>query len=85
MNLVITVCDQAAGEVCPIWPGGPVKAHWGIGKSGKKSADEAEAMAAMNQVRHQLESRIRLFLALPLETLDAAALKRETDAIGRMA
>ncbi|MBF0214483.1 MAG: arsenate reductase ArsC [Magnetococcales bacterium] len=85
MDLVITVCDQAAGEVCPIWPGGPIKAHWGVGKSTTKSAaSEEEILVSMAFMYQQLESRIRQFLDLPLESMDAATLKVELNRIGHI-
>jgi arsenate reductase len=83
LNLVFTVCDNAAKEVCPIWPGQPLTAHWGIPdpaavKGAPEGIDRAfrEAFAA-------LDRRISLFLCLPLATLDQLALQREIDEIGR--
>jgi arsenate reductase (thioredoxin) len=80
MNFVFTVCDQAAGEVCPVWPGQPVTAHWGIPDPAAADGSEAERMLAFRM----LERRIKLFLTLPLASLDRIALKREVDAIGRL-
>jgi arsenate reductase len=82
MNLVFTVCDQAAGEVCPIWPGNPVTAHWGI--PDPAAADPANIRAAFRDACRRLDARIKLFTALPLEKLDRLAIKREADRIGRL-
>lgn len=84
MDFVFTVCDQAAGEVCPIWPGQPITAHWGIPDPAAIAGSEAERMLAFRGAFRMLERRIRLFQALPLASLDRTALKREADAIGRI-
>ena len=84
MDFVFTVCDQAAGEVCPIWSGRPVTAHWGIPDPAAVQDDGKAAQAlAFRDAFRMLERRIRLFLALPLATLDRLATKRAVDAIGR--
>jgi protein-tyrosine-phosphatase len=85
MDFVFTVCDQAAGEVCPIWPGNPVTAHWGVPDPAAVEGSEEARMAAFRQALHLLDSRIKLFLALPVATLDRMALQRQADAIGRTA
>ena len=85
MDFVFTVCDQAAGEVCPIWPGHPVTAHWGIPDPAAVLDDGKGAqMLAFREAFRMLQTRIKLFLALPFATLDQHALKREADAIGRL-
>jgi arsenate reductase (thioredoxin) len=84
MNFVFTVCDQAAGEVCPVWPGQPVTAHWGIPDPAAVDGTEAERMLGFRDAFRMLERRIKLFLSLPLSSLDRIALKREVDAIGRL-
>jgi arsenate reductase len=85
MDFVFTVCDQAAGEVCPIWPGHPVTAHWGIpDPAAVADGGTGAAMLAFRDAFRMLERRIKLFLALPLASLDRIALKREADAIGRL-
>jgi arsenate reductase (thioredoxin) len=84
MNFVFTVCDQAAGEVCPVWPGQPVTAHWGIPDPAAVDGTEAERMLAFRDAFRMLERRIKLFLSLPLASLGRIALKREVDAIGRL-
>jgi len=85
MDFVFTVCDQAAGEVCPIWPGQPVTAHWGIPDRAAVIDDHSGAqMLAFRDAFRMLDRRIRLFRALPFTALDRMALKREVDAIGRV-
>ena len=83
MDFVFTVCDQAAGEVCPIWPGNPITAHWGIHDPAAVEGTEAERVQAFRDAYRQLENRIKLFVALPVETLDRMAIKRELEQIGR--
>jgi protein-tyrosine-phosphatase len=84
MEFVFTVCDQAAGEVCPVWPGNPVTAHWGVPDPAAAEGTEAERMAAFRAAFQQLSARIKLFVALPIEKLDRLAAKREADRIGRL-
>ncbi len=85
MDFVFTVCDQAAGEVCPIWPGHPVTAHWGIPDPAAIADDgTVSPMLAFRDAFRMMERRIKLFLALPLASLDRIARKREADAIGRL-
>jgi protein-tyrosine-phosphatase len=81
MDFVFTVCDQAAGEVCPIWPGNPITAHWGVADPAA-IADAIKRRRAFRTVLLELEARIKLFVALRLEALDRLALKREVVAIG---
>lgn len=84
MDFVFTVCDQAAGEVCPIWPGQPVTAHWGIPDPAAADGSEAEQMLVFRDAFRMLDRRIRLFQALPFTSLDRVTLKREAGAIGRL-
>jgi arsenate reductase (thioredoxin) len=84
MDFVFTVCDQAAGETCPIWPGNPVTAHWGVPDPAAATGSEIERMAAFRLAYQRLEARIKLFVALPHEKLDHLALKRKADEIGRL-
>jgi protein-tyrosine-phosphatase len=84
MDFVFTVCDQAAGEVCPVWPGHPVTAHWGIPDPAAADGSEADRTLAFRDAFRMLERRIKLFLALPLGSLDHLALQRQVDAIGRL-
>ncbi len=81
MDLVVTVCDSAAGEVCPIWPGAPLNCHWGI--DDPASAPPDQIALAFQIAYHQLSSRINAFLALPFESLDGAMLQARLDEIGQ--
>jgi len=82
LNFVFTVCDNAAGEVCPIWPGQPMSAHWGIPDPAAVEGTDAEIGLAFAEAYRQLKNRIEAFVNLPLSTLDAVALKRRVDEIG---
>ena len=84
MDFVFTVCDQAAGEICPIWPGNPITAHWGVPDPAAIEGTEVERCNAFRDVLRTLESRIKLFVALPIDKLDRMAVKREVDQIGRI-
>lgn len=82
-DFVFTVCDNAAGEVCPVWYGAPMTAHWGIPDPAHVEGDEARR-AAFNKAAEQLARRIQLFMALPVEKLDKLALKEKLNEIGRI-
>jgi arsenate reductase len=84
LDFVFTVCDNAAGEVCPIWPGKPVTAHWGIEDPAAVGGNDAEKRKAFAAAFKLLHRRISLFASLPLAKLDALAIKREVDQIGRL-
>ncbi len=83
MDFVLTVCDQAAGEICPVWPGNPVTAHWGVPDPAVAHGTEAERRRAFREAYLILENRIKLFVALPFDKLDHMAIKRRVDQIGR--
>jgi arsenate reductase len=83
LDFVFTVCDNAAKEVCPIWPGQPMTAHWGVPDPAAVNGTEAEVERAFREAFFILERRISLLLCLPLKTLDSLALKGELDNIGR--
>jgi arsenate reductase (thioredoxin) len=83
MDFIFTVCDNAAGEACPVWPGQPMTAHWGIPDPAAVEGSEVERRAAFRQAYAALENRIGLFLALPLASLDRMTLQKRLDAIGR--
>jgi arsenate reductase len=83
MNFVFTVCDNAANEVCPVWPGQPVTAHWGIPDPAAVKGTEEQVRKAFREAFLLLDRRITLFLNLPLSTMDRIALKKELDDIGR--
>ena len=80
---VITVCDNAAREVCPAWPGQPMTAHWGVPDPASVTGNETEIAAAFKEAHRILHRRIELFTALPFDKLDRFALKRSMDAIGK--
>ena len=82
LDLVFTVCDNAAGEACPIWPGRPATAHWGIADPAAVEGSEAEIAAAFSDAYRMLERRIALFLALPIDKLDRMALTERLKEIG---
>ena len=84
MDFVITVCDQAAGEVCPVWPGNPVTAHWGVPDPATVEDPEADRLRAFRYAYQALESRIKLFTSLRLEALDRLALERKVGELGRL-
>ncbi|WP_442320098.1 arsenate reductase ArsC [Atopomonas sediminilitoris] len=81
-DLVITVCDNAAGEACPLYPGRAVKGHWGLPDPAHVSGDAATVAAAFEQTYQQLSRRIEQLLALPIETLDDASLREKLARIG---
>jgi arsenate reductase len=83
MNFVFTVCDSAAAEVCPVWPGQPITAHWGIPDPGNLGNTAEELTRAFRDVFVTLGRRIDLFLSLPVEKLSMLAVKKEVDRIGR--
>ena len=84
IDFVLTVCDQAAAEVCPIWPGQPMTAHWGVPDPAAIEGPEAARRHAFRDAFRALEARIKLFTSLRLEALDRLALKRRVDEIGRI-
>ena len=83
MNFVFTVCDNAAKEVCPVWPGQPMTAHWGVPDPAAVPGSEAQVERAFREAFFILDRRISLLLCLPLKSLDNLALKRELDHIGQ--
>ena len=84
MDFVFTVCDQAAGEACPVWPGNPVTAHWGVSDPAAVGGTEGDRRRAFLDTYLALENRIKVFIALPIDKLDRMALKRSVDEIGRV-
>jgi arsenate reductase len=83
MHFVFTVCDNAAGETCPFWPGQPVTAHWGVPDPAAAQGTDEEKRRAFLAAFTQLSTRIRLFLNLPFEKLERAALKAKLEEIGK--
>lgn len=82
LDFVFTVCDQAAAETCPVWPGQPITAHWGVPDPAAAEGTHEKKMAAFRDAFHRLDTRIKLFLALPLEKLDRLTLQHEARRIG---
>lgn len=82
MDFIITVCDQAAGEVCPVWPGQPVSAHWGFVDPAAATGTDDDKRKVFDQVFRQIMGRASVFANLPLSTLDRQAIHRELRAIG---
>ncbi len=85
IDIVITVCDNAAGEVCPVWPGQPVTAHWGVPDPVAAEGDEDARRRAFQSAWLRLRRRIELLLALPLEQLDRLVVQQQLRAIGQTA
>ncbi|MGA9566030.1 MAG: arsenate reductase ArsC [Candidatus Korobacteraceae bacterium] len=83
MDFVFTVCDNAAQEVCPIWPGQPMTAHWGIADPAAVQGSADEVQRAFREAFVALDRRIGLFLSLPMQSLDRMAIQREVDRIGK--
>jgi arsenate reductase len=83
MDFIVTVCDNAAGEVCPFWPGHPVTAHWGFPDPAAVQGSDEVKRAAFAHTLRQIRNRVQLFLNLPLETLDRMAIENRMRAIGR--
>jgi arsenate reductase len=84
MDFVFTVCDNAAGETCPVWPGRPMTAHWGIEDPAAVEGSDAEKEAAFIEAHRLLKNRIDAFINLPLKSIDALALDPKLREIGRM-
>ncbi|MBA3595949.1 MAG: arsenate reductase ArsC [Methylibium sp.] len=82
LDFVFTVCDNAAGEVCPVWPGQPVTAHWGVRDPAAFEGSDAEKAKVFMETAVTLKRRIELMLALPLDKLDTMAIRREVREIG---
>jgi arsenate reductase len=83
MDFVFTVCDDAAGEICPVWPGHPVTAHWGVPDPAAVEGSDVDKARAFRDALRVLSNRIRVFVALPFDKLDRLALKKHVDDIAR--
>ena len=83
LDFVFTVCDNAAGETCPVWPGQPMTAHWGVPDPAAATGTEAEIRFAFADALRMLTNRINIFVSLPLAKLDRLSLQRKLDEIGR--
>jgi arsenate reductase len=82
IDLIITVCDNAAGEACPVWPGNPLTAHWGVADPAAVEGGAAKG-AAFRKALAELEARIKLFMSIPIESLDRLALQQAVRGIGQ--
>ncbi len=82
LNFVFTVCDNAAAEACPVWPGQPMTAHWGVPDPAAAEGTEAERHLAFAEAYRMLNNRISIFVSLPMLSLDGLALQRRLDEIG---
>jgi protein-tyrosine-phosphatase len=85
LDFVFTVCDDAANEVCPVWPGQPMTAHWGLPDPSRAEGTEAERRFAFADTHRMLTQRISIFMSLPVSSLDRLTLKKRLDDIGRAA
>jgi arsenate reductase (thioredoxin) len=83
MDFVFTVCDNAANEVCPVWPGQPMSAHWGLPDPAEATGTEAEQRLAFADTCRMLRNRIGIFTSLPMKSLDKLSLQKHLDEIGR--
>jgi arsenate reductase len=83
MNFVFTVCDNAANEACPVWPGQPMTAHWGVPDPAAADGTEAEKHLAFAEAYRMLNSRISIFTSLPMASIDKLALQKRLDEIGQ--
>jgi protein-tyrosine-phosphatase len=84
LDFVFTVCDNAAGEICPVWPGQPMTAHWGVPDPAEATGSEAQVALAFKDAYRMLHQRIGVFAALPIRSLDALSLQQRLTEIGRM-
>jgi arsenate reductase len=82
LDFVFTVCDNAAGESCPLWPGQPMTAHWGVPDPAAATGNEAQIRLAFAETFRMLSNRISVFVSLPLRSLDKLSLQRQLDSIG---
>jgi arsenate reductase (thioredoxin) len=83
LDFVFTVCDDAAGEACPVWPGQPITAHWGMPDPASAAGSEAAIRLSFADALRMLTNRINIFVSLPLRSLDQLSLQRQLDAIGK--
>ncbi|WP_454696737.1 arsenate reductase ArsC [Achromobacter aegrifaciens] len=85
MDFIITVCDNAAGEVCPVWPGQPISAHWGFEDPAAAEGTDEQKRRVFEKIFRQISARINIFANLPIAALDKAAIHRELKQIGESA
>jgi len=84
MDFVLTVCDQAAGEACPVWPGRPISAHWALEDPAAAKGDEEDRRRAFFEAFSALQTRLLIFVSLPIGKLDPHLLQRRLDEIGKL-
>jgi protein-tyrosine-phosphatase len=84
LDFVFTVCDNAAAEVCPVWPGQPMTAHWGVADPAAVEGSESERWLAFRTAFRELENRIKVFTSLPIRSFDRLKLQERLDAIGQL-
>jgi len=84
MDFVFTVCDNAANETCPVWPGQPLTAHWGVEDPAAVSGNDIEKMQAFRKAFRELENRIKIFASLPISDLNELQIQKEIEHIGRI-
>jgi len=84
MDFIFTVCDKAAGELCPVWPGHPMTAHWGFEDPAAVTGSDEAKRAAFNRIFRQIMTRMNIFVSLPLHMLEKNATQREISAIGKL-
>jgi arsenate reductase len=84
MDFIFTVCDRAAGELCPVWPGHPMSAHWGFEDPAAVTGSDEAKRAAFNRIFRQIMTRMNIFVSLPLHMLEKNAAQREISAIGEL-
>lgn len=84
MDFIFTVCDNAAGEVCPVWPGQPLTAHWGFEDPAAAQGTDEDKRKAFEKIFHQIKNRVNLFSSLSLSELDRLAIKQEMDKLGQI-
>jgi arsenate reductase len=85
MDFIFTVCDQAAGEICPVWPGQPISAHWGFADPVAVTGDREKQLKAFTSAEFQIANRIRLLLSLPIDKIDHLSLQAKLREIGSIA
>lgn len=83
LDFVFTVCDNAANEACPVWPGQPMSAHWGVPDPAAAEGNEAERRLAFSEAYRMLNARISIFMSLPLASIDRLTLQKRLDTIGK--
>ena len=83
MDFIFTVCDQAAGESCPVWPGQPITAHWGFNDPAAATGSRLDQLKAFQAVQSQIATRIKLFLNLPIKKIDRMSLQSQLQVLGQ--